>query len=79
MKPLVMADQQMIMAQNKPQSVYCVIQNVKVHFFKWGRGGGYMVYLIKKVNFALRKCVPVTVTSCRRLNFFPTCKILGAK
>ena len=75
MKPLVMADPPMIIAQNKPQSVYCDPVGKSAFF----NGGFWRVYFIKKVNFALQKCVLVTFTSCRRLIFFPKYKIFSSK
>ena len=48
------------MAQNISQSVYCMIQKVKIHFIP--NGGFWRVYFIKKVNFAPLKCVPVTIS-----------------
>ena len=60
MNPLVMANPPMIMPQNSPQSVYCMIKKVKVHFFpKWGLLEGLF---FQKCEFRASKCAPVTVS-----------------
>ena len=60
----------MIKAQNNRQSVYCLIQKVKMHFFPNG-GIWRTVYFIKGEFCASKMLL--------RHYFFPTRKFLGSK